>query len=167
VPQEPFLFAGSIRDNLAFARPHASNEEVLAACQALGILEVIEGLPQGIETPCHERGVTLSSGERQLLALVRAFLAQPRALILDEATSNLDLKTESMVEHALDTLLEGRTAILIAHRLSTAMRADRIGVLHAGQLVEVGSHDALLARGGRYAGLFQTWLRHSDSETEA
>jgi len=167
VPQEPFLFAGSIRDNLAFARPDASEEEVRAACRAVGIDELIERLPQGIETPCHERGVTLSSGERQLLALVRAFLAQPRVLILDEATSNLDLKTESMVEHALDTLLEGRTAILIAHRLSTAMRADRIGVIEAGRLVELGSHDELLARGERYAALFETWLRHSGSGDDA
>lgn len=163
VPQEPFLFAGSIRENLAFARPYASDEEVLSACQAVGIDELIERLPQGIDTPCHERGVTLSSGERQLLALVRAFLAQPRVLILDEATSNLDLKTESMVEHALDTLLEGRTAILIAHRLSTAMRADRIGVIQAGRLVELGSHDELIAHGGSYAGLFNTWLRHGGS----
>lgn len=167
VPQEPFLFAGSIRENLAFARPEASDEEVLAACRAVGIDELIERLPQGIETPCHERGVTLSSGERQLLALVRAFLAQPRVLILDEATSNLDLKTESMVEHALDTLLEGRTAILIAHRLSTAMRADRIGVIEGGQLVEVGSHDELLARGEHYAALFETWLRHGGSGRNA
>jgi ATP-binding cassette subfamily B protein len=163
VPQEPFLFAGSIRDNLAFARPDASDEEVLAACRAVGINELIDRLPQGIETPCHERGVTLSSGERQLLALVRAFLAEPRVLILDEATSNLDLKTESMVEQALDTLLEGRTAILIAHRLSTAMRADRIGVIEAGRLVELGSHDELIARGGAYATLFETWLRHGGS----
>jgi len=121
---------------------------------------VIDRLPKGIDTPCHERGVTLSSGERQLLALARAFLAHPRVLILDEATSNLDLKTESLVEHALDTLLEGRTAILIAHRLSTAMRADRIGVIEDGRLVELGSHDELIARGGSYATLFETWLRH-------
>ena len=166
VPQEPFLFAGSIRDNLAFARPGASDEDVLAACQAVGINDLIERLPQGIDTPCHERGVTLSSGERQLLALVRAFLAQPRVLILDEATSNLDLKTEAMVEHALDTLLEGRTAILIAHRLSTAMRADRIGVLQDGHLVEIGSHNELLAQGGSYAELFETWLRHGGSGGE-
>ncbi len=166
VPQEPFLFAGSIRDNLAFARPEASDEDVRAACEAVGISDLINRLPQGIDTPCHERGVTLSSGERQLLALVRAFLAQPRVLILDEATSNLDLKTEAMVEHALDTLLEGRTAILIAHRLSTAMRADRIGVLQNGHLVEIGSHDELLARGGSYAELFETWLRHGGSGGE-
>ncbi|MFP6638695.1 MAG: ABC transporter ATP-binding protein, partial [Myxococcota bacterium] len=167
VPQEPFLFAGSIRENLSFARPDASDEEVLAACHAVGIDELIDRLPQGIDTPCHERGVTLSSGERQLLALVRAFLAQPRVLILDEATSNLDLKTESMVEHALDTLLEGRTAILIAHRLSTAMRANRIGVIQAGRLVEVGSHEELIALGGSYAELFETWLRHGGSGAEA
>jgi ATP-binding cassette subfamily B protein len=159
VPQEPFLFAGSIRDNIAFARPDASDDEVLAACHAVGIDELINRLPQGIDTPCHERGVTLSSGERQLIALARAFLSQPRVLILDEATSNLDLKTESLIERALDTLLEGRTAILIAHRLSTAMRADRIGVVEDGRISELGSHDELLALGGRYAALFATWNR--------
>jgi len=160
VPQEPFLFAGSIRDNIAFARPDVSDAELRAACDAVGIGELLERLPHGIDTPCHERGVTLSSGERQLIALARAFLAQPRVLILDEATSNLDLKTESMVERALDTLIEGRTAILIAHRLSTAMRANRIAVVDAGRIVELGSHEQLLAQAGQYATLFEMWQRH-------
>jgi ATP-binding cassette subfamily B protein len=162
VPQEPFLFAGTIGENIAFARPDASDDEVRAACEAVGITELLDRLPQGIDTPCHERGVTLSSGERQLIALARAFLAQPRVLILDEATSNLDLKTEALVERALDTLLEGRTAILIAHRLSTAMRARRIAVVDGGRIAELGSHDELLARGGHYASLFETWQRHSE-----
>ncbi len=122
--------------------------------------ELLERLPEGLKTPCHERGVTLSSGERQLIALARAFLAQPRVLILDEATSNLDLKTEGTVERALDRLLEGRTAILIAHRLSTARRADRIAVVGDGGIIECGSHDELIEAGGAYASLYATWLEH-------
>lgn len=161
VPQEPFLFAGSIRDNIAFARPDASDEEIWAACRAVGIEDLIERLPDGLDTPCHERGVSLSSGERQLLALARAFHARPRVLILDEATSSLDLRTESKIEHALDVLLEGRTAIIIAHRLSTAMRADRLAVVEDAQIVELGSHDELLALGGRYASMYETWMSHA------
>ncbi len=166
VPQEPFLFAGTIRENIAFARPDADDDEVAEACRAVGIGDLLDRLPNGIDTPCHERGVTLSSGERQLIALARAFLAQPRVLILDEATSNLDLKTESLIERALDTLLEGRTAILIAHRLSTAMRAKRIAVVADGQIVEVGSHAELLERGGSYASLFEAWQRHGAHSQE-
>src|SRR5690606_3461773 len=164
VPQEPFLFAGSIRDNIAFARPDATDDEVLEACRAVGIEDLVERLPQGIHTPCHERGVSLSSGERQLLALARAFLARPRVLILDEATSNLDLRSEAKIERALDTLLEGRTAIIIAHRLATAMRADRIAVVDRGQIVELGSHDELVALGGEYADMYATWERHASGE---
>jgi len=167
VPQEPFLFAGTIRENIAFARPDASDEQVVEACRKVGIEGLLDRLPQGIDTPCHERGVTLSSGERQLIALARAFLAQPRVLILDEATSNLDLKTESLIERALDTLLEGRTAILIAHRLSTAMRARRIAVVAEGRIVEIGSHTELLERGGPYALLFETWQRHGGHSRES
>jgi ATP-binding cassette subfamily B protein len=164
VPQEPFLFAGTVRDNIAFARPEATDDEVLAACEAVGITELIDQLPRGIHTACHERGVTLSSGERQLIALARAFMAQPRVLVLDEATSNLDLKTESKIARALDSLLGGRTAILIAHRLSTAMRAGRIAVIHDGAIVELGSHDALISKGGRYAEMYGTWRRgHAES----
>ncbi|TML91830.1 MAG: ABC transporter ATP-binding protein [Actinobacteria bacterium] len=161
VPQEPFLFAGSIRDNIAFARPDASDQEVLEACVAVGIDDLIERLPDGMHTPCHERGVALSSGERQLLALARAFLARPRVLVLDEATSNLDLLSEAKIEHALDVLLEGRTAIIIAHRLATAMRADRLAVVHDGRIVELGTHHDLVAAGGRYAGMYATWERHA------
>jgi ATP-binding cassette, subfamily B, bacterial len=161
VPQEPFLFAGSIRDNIAFARPDASEEEILEACRAVGILDLIERLPAGLDTPCHERGVSLSSGERQLLALARAFLARPRVLILDEATSSLDLQSETKIERALDLLLEGRTAIIIAHRLSTAMRAERLGVVEDGRIVELGSHDELVAMGGRYAHMYETWMSHA------
>jgi ATP-binding cassette subfamily B protein len=109
----------------------------------------------------HERGQSLSSGERQLIALGRAFMAEPRVLVLDEATSNLDLKSETLVEAALDKLLEGRTAVLIAHRLSTAMRADRIVVVGDGRLLEVGSHEELVALGGHYAEMYETWMLQS------
>jgi ATP-binding cassette subfamily B protein len=160
VPQEPFLFAGTIRDNIAFAKTEATDNEVLEACRAVGINDLIEQLPQGIYTPVHERGATLSSGERQLLALARAFLARPRVIVLDEATSNLDLASESKIENALNVLLEGRTAIIIAHRLSTAMRADRIAVFHDGRIVELGSHEELLGMKGLYADMYATWTRH-------
>ena len=112
----------------------------------------------------HERGVSLSSGERQLLALARAFLARPRVLVLDEATSNLDLTSEAQIERALDVVLEGRTAIVIAHRLATAMRADRIAVVDDGRIVELGSHDELVQRGGPYAAMYATWERHLDAD---
>ncbi|HET9072645.1 MAG TPA: ABC transporter ATP-binding protein [Acidimicrobiales bacterium] len=157
VPQEPFLFAGSIRDNVAFARPDATDDEVWEALRAVGLAEVVERTPGGIDAVVHERGQSLSSGERQLLALARAFTARPRVLVLDEATSNLDLLSETRIEAALDALLQGRTAVLIAHRLSTAMRADRVVVVDGGGIAEVGSHDELVAAGGRYAAMFATW----------
>ncbi|MDQ2651062.1 MAG: ABC transporter ATP-binding protein/permease [Actinomycetota bacterium] len=160
VPQEAFLFGGSIRDNVAFARPDAGEAEVLEACELVGLGDLLDRLPDGLDTPVHERGVSLSSGERQLLALARAFLARPRILVLDEATSNLDLRSEARIEDALDVLLEGRTAILIAHRLATARRADRVAVVHDGRIVELGTHDALLAEGGRYAAMVATWASH-------
>ena len=161
VPQEPFLFAGTVRENIAFGRPEASEEEVWEALRAVGLSDVIERMPAGIDTIVHERGQSLSSGERQLLALARAFMARPRVLVLDEATSNLDLASETKIEAALDVLLQGRTAILIAHRLSTAMRADRIVVVDDGRLVESGSHDELVALGGRYAEMYSTWTSHA------
>jgi ATP-binding cassette subfamily B protein len=164
IPQEPFLFAGTLRDNVAFARPESSDAEVCAAAEAIGLGELIGRLPDGLDTYVHERGATLSSGERQLIALARAFAAQPRVVVLDEATSNLDLQSETRVERALDVLLEGRTAIIIAHRLSTAMRADRIAVVHDGRVVELGTHEVLLAERGRYYDLYQTWIRHSTDE---
>jgi len=163
VPQEPFLFAGTIGDNIAFARPGATDDEIHEAVDRVGLTDVIARMPQGLDTVVHERGQTLSSGERQLIALARAFLAHPRVLVLDEATSNLDLQSETMIEAALDVLLENRTAILIAHRLSTAMRADRIAVVDEGRIIEVGSHTELVARGGRYAEMYQTWVSQSDT----
>ena len=161
VPQEPFLFAGSVRDNIAFAAPGATDDEVWQALQAVGLADVVERMPEGLDTVVHERGQSLSSGERQLLALARAFMAKPRVLVLDEATSNLDLASETKIEAALDVLLQGRTAVLIAHRLSTAMRADRIVVVDEGRIVESGSHDELLAFGGRYAEMYGTWASHT------
>jgi ATP-binding cassette subfamily B protein len=164
VPQEPFLFSGTIRDNVAFAKPDATEADVLDAIDAVGLSELVERLPLGISTAVHERGQSLSSGERQLIALARAFLAGPRVLVLDEATSNLDLKSETLVEKGLDRLLGGRTAILIAHRLTTAMRADRIVVVHDGRIVEIGSHSELLELGGRYAKMFATWSRQYEED---
>ena len=164
VPQEPFLFHGTIRDNVGFADPEADDEALLAACVAVGIDDLVERLPEGLDTPVHERGASLSAGERQLLALARAFLARPRVLVLDEATSNLDLRSESKIEKALDVVLEGRTAVIIAHRLATAMRADRIAVVDDGGIVELGTHDELVALGGRYAELYRTWTAHAGSD---
>jgi ATP-binding cassette subfamily B protein len=161
VPQEPFLFAGSIRDNISFAQPGAPDDAVWEAVRSTGLTELVRRMPYGLDTIVHERGQSLSSGERQLIALARAFMAQPRVLVLDEATSNLDLQSETMIEAALDVLLEQRTAVLIAHRLSTAMRADRIVVVDNGQLAEVGSHDELVALGGQYAEMYQTWVSQS------
>ncbi|MGI9577875.1 MAG: ABC transporter ATP-binding protein, partial [Microthrixaceae bacterium] len=172
VPQEPFLFHGTIRENLLFARPDADDEELDEACRAVGIAEVIERMPEGLDTPVHERGVSLSAGERQLLSLTRAFLARPRVLILDEATSNIDPAAEAKVESALDVLLEGRTAVVIAHRLATAQRADRIAVVDrpapgiGARVVELGTHSELLAAGGRYSEMFATWERHLESGVE-
>jgi len=161
VPQEPFLFAGSVRDNLVFAKPDATQEEVEDTVRVVGLDELVARLPDGLDTMIEERGSSLSSGERQLVALGRAFLAQPRVLVLDEATSNLDLQSETKVERALDALLEGRTAVIIAHRLSTAMRADRILVISEGRVAEEGSHDELVAAGGLYAAMYRTWSQHT------
>ena len=164
VPQEPFLFAGSLRYNIAFARPDAADDQVWEAVRAVGLADVVERMPEGLDTIVHERGQSLSSGERQLIALARAFLAHPRVLVLDEATSNLDLASETKIEAALDRLLEARTAVLIAHRLTTAMKADRIVVVDDGRIVEVGSHRELVGRGGRYAAMYATWISHVEAE---
>jgi ATP-binding cassette subfamily B protein len=152
---------------VAFARPSASRAEISEAIDKVGLADVVDRMPEGMDTVVHERGQTLSSGERQLLALARAFLAHPRVLVLDEATSNLDLQSETKIENALDVLLENRTAILIAHRLSTAMRADRIVVVDLGRIIEVGSHNELVAAGGRYAEMFETWQRHGNIDEQA
>jgi ATP-binding cassette subfamily B protein len=158
VPQEPFLFSGTIRVNLRFGRPEATDADIDEAVDVVGLRDLIDRLPDGLDTVVHERGQTLSAGERQLLALARAFLARPRVLVLDEATSSLDLRSETIIERALDRMLEGRTAILIAHRLTTAQRADRIVVVDQGGIVEVGSHEELVAAQGIYAGMYEAWI---------
>jgi ATP-binding cassette subfamily B protein len=158
VPQEAFLFAGSIRTNLSFGRTGITEEEIEEAIDVVGLRELVERLPQGLDTKVHERGQTLAAGERQLLALARAFLARPRVLILDEATSSLDLRSETVIERALDRLLEGRSAILIAHRLTTAQQADRIVVIDEGGIVEMGTPSELLKAGGEYAAMYNAWL---------
>jgi len=157
VPQEPFLFAGTIRDNIAYGRPELSNASVEAAARAVGAHEVITRLPGGYLHVVGERGRTLSIGQRQLLALARALVVDPDILLLDEATSNLDLATEARVAIAMGIAARGRTTLLIAHRLPTAARADRIVVVDAGRVAEVGTHAALLRAGGIYARMWETY----------
>jgi ATP-binding cassette subfamily B protein len=166
VPQEGFLFAGTVRDNIRIGRADATDPEIKAAVDALGLGDRFDALPDGLDTEVRERGSRLSAGERQLVSLVRAALADPAVLVLDEATSNLDPGTERAVERALERLTEGRTTVVVAHRLSTAARADRVAVIDHGQLVELGTHKQLLARDGRYAQLFAAWDAGHDGRGE-
>jgi ABC-type multidrug transport system fused ATPase/permease subunit len=161
VPQEGFLFSGSVRENVAFGRPEASATEIEAAIAAVGASEFVAALPQGLETEVGERGVQLSAGQRQLVAFARALLAEPRILILDEATSNVDVRTEKTIERGLERLLAGRTAIVIAHRLSTIRRAGKIVVLEGGRIAEAGTHEQLIDAGGPYSKLYGAWAQNS------
>jgi subfamily B ATP-binding cassette protein MsbA len=159
VPQDPALFSGSVRENIAYARPAAARDEVESAARAAHAHEFIERLPEGYDTLVGERGVKLSGGQRQRIAIARAILKNPAVLILDEATSNLDNESERLIEDALGKLLVGRTTLIIAHRLSTVRRADRLVVLDHGRIVEEGTHAELLELGGLYARLYQRQFR--------
>jgi ATP-binding cassette subfamily B protein len=158
VPQEGFLFSGSVADNIRYGRPGATRAEVEAAAAAVGADGVIRRLPRGYDTEVGERGALLSAGERQLVSFARAWIADPALLILDEATSNLDAASEARIGEALHVLRQGRTTIVIAHRLSTVAQADQVGVIEGGRLVEAGPPGRLLAAGGRFAELYDRWL---------
>ena len=157
VTQENFLFSGTIADNIGFGRPGAARSEIEKAAMAIGADVFIRALPDGFDTDVRKRGGRLSAGQRQLVAFARAFLADPAVLILDEATSSLDIPSERLVQRALRTILADRTAIVIAHRLSTVEIADRVLVLEDGRIVEDGPPETLVAGGGRYATLHQQW----------
>jgi ATP-binding cassette subfamily B protein len=157
IPQEGFLFDGSVRDNLLIAKPDATEAELLGALDRLGLRERFEALPEGLDTEVRERGSRLSAGERQLVALSRAALVDPAVLVLDEATSNLDPGTEMLIEAALEKLMVGRSVIVVAHRLSTVQRADKIAVVADARISEIGTHDELFALNGHYALLAATW----------
>jgi ATP-binding cassette subfamily B protein len=159
IPQDGFLFNGSLRDNFRYGKPDATDREIWDVCRAMGIHEWLQSLPEGLDTPVRERGGRFSAGERQLVALGRAFLVEPVVIVLDEATSNLDPETEVQVEGALRILFEGRTAVVIAHRLRSAERADRVVMIDAGSIVADGTHTDLVANNAAYRELVEVWER--------
>jgi ATP-binding cassette subfamily B protein len=157
VPQEAFLFSGTVAENIAFGRPDAEPSQIRAAAETVGAEDFISELPNGYDTEVGERGAQLSAGQRQLIAFARALIADPRILVLDEATSNVDLHSEARIEKGLRRLLAGRTSIVIAHRLSTIRQAGRIVVLEHGRIAEQGTHDELIEAEGRYYELYRDW----------
>jgi ABC-type multidrug transport system fused ATPase/permease subunit len=164
VPQVPFLFSGTIAENIRYGRPDADEAEVIRAASTLGDGEWLRDLPQGLETDVGERGARLSLGQRQLVALARVLLQNPSIFILDEATASVDPFTEAQIQEGLDLVMRDRTSIIVAHRLSTVQAADRIIVMKGGQIIEEGNHQQLLARGGHYAELYNTYFRHQSLE---
>jgi ABC-type multidrug transport system fused ATPase/permease subunit len=164
VPQDPFLFTGTVADNIRYGKPGASDEEVAYAASHLGRGDWLADLPSGLDTPVGERGASISFGQRQLVALARILLKDPALFILDEATASVDPFTEAQIQEGLATVMEGRTALIIAHRLSTVKHADRIIVLDRGRILEEGTHEGLLGRGGHYANLYNTYFRHQSLE---
>ncbi len=164
VPQVPFLFSGTVAENIRYGRPEASDEKVVQAAHAIGSGEWLADLPEGLQTNVGERGGQLSLGQRQLVALARVLLQNPAIFILDEATASIDPFTEAQIQEGLDIVMRCRTSIIIAHRLSTIQSADRIIVMHAGNIIEEGSHDQLMLHGGHYADLYNTYFRHQSLE---
>jgi len=164
VPQEPFLFSGTVRENIRYGCAGASDEDVLQAAMRIGQGEWLAYLPAGLDTNAGERGASLSMGQRQLVALARVLLKDPPILILDEATASVDPFTEAQIQEGLKEVMRDRTAIIIAHRLSTVRHVDRILVLRDGQIIEEGNHESLLAAGGHYAELYNTYFRHQSLE---
>jgi ATP-binding cassette subfamily B protein len=163
VLQDTFLFSTTVMENIRFGRPEASDEEVMAAAKLAHADTFIERLPQGYQTVLGERGSGLSQGQRQLLAIARAALANPRILILDEATSSVDTRTERLIQKAFDELLQGRTSFVIAHRLSTIRNADQVLVLNQGEIIERGTHTELLAQRGFYYDLYMSQFRGEET----
>ncbi|HZW27048.1 MAG TPA: ABC transporter ATP-binding protein [Trueperaceae bacterium] len=167
VQQTPFLFSGTVRDNVRYARPDAGDDEVVAAARRIGGGDWLDALPNGLDTDVGEGGRGVSMGQRQLIAMARVLLQDPSILILDEATASVDPLTEAQIQEGLEVVLSGRTSIVIAHRLSTIKGADRILVLRDGEVIEEGTHDALMARGGHYAELYMTYFRHQSPDYDA